>query len=146
MQPITVHLTPKDRRFLEGKKKREKLSARVRNRIDILLLTHRKKPAGTVADLLKVTLDTVWRTKKRYYEGGITAALGEKPRPGQPAKYTVRHETELVAFTCSTPPEGRKRWTLELLCEKMQSCVKGCTTMNRESIRLMLKKMNVSLG
>ena len=146
MQPLTVHLASADKRFLETKKKAEKLSARVRNRIDILLLAHRKKTAAAIVDLLRITPDTVWRTKKRYQTGGLAAALEEKSRPGQPKKYTIRHETELVAHTCSTPPEGRKRWTLELLSEKMRTCARGCTTMNRETVRLMLKKMNVSLG
>ena len=146
MQPLIICLTPKDRRLLEGKKRTEKLSERMRNRIEILLLAHRKKTTAAIVDLLRITPDTVWRTKKRYHTGGLAAALEEKPRSGQPKKYTIRHETELVAHACSSHPEGRKRWTLELLSEKMQSCVKGCRTMNRESIRLMLKKTNVSLG
>jgi len=146
MQPLIIRLTPKDKRLLEGKKKTEKLSGRIRNRIEILLLAHRKKTTAAIVDLLRITPDTVWRTKKRYRAGGIGAALEEKPRSGQPKKYTVRHETELVAQACSSPPEGRKRWTLELLSERMQKCVRGCRTMNRESIRVLLKKMNVSLG
>jgi transposase len=111
-----------------------------------LLLLHQGQRESGIARALGIDRKTVWRTKKRYSQGGITAALEEKPRSGQPAKYTVRHETELVAQACSSPPEGRKRWTLELLSEKMRKCAKGCRTMNRESIRLMLKKMNVSLG
>ena len=146
MQPLIICLTPKDKRLLEGKKGAEKLSERMRNRIEILLLAHRKKTAAAIVGLLRITSDTVWRTKKRYHEGGISAALEEKPRSGQPKKYTIRHETELVAHACSTPPEGRKRWTLELLSEKMQQATKECRTMNRETVRLMLKKMNVSLG
>ena len=146
MQPLVIRLTPKDKRFLEGKKKAEKLSARARNRIEILLLAHRKKTTAAIVDLLRITPDTIWRTKKRYQQGGVAEALAERPRSGQPKKYTVRHETELVAHACSSPPEGRKRWTLELLSEKMQQCVKGCRTMNRESIRLMLKKTKLSLG
>lgn len=146
MQPLTIRLTPKDKRFLETKKRTAKLSARVRNRIEILLLAHRKKTVRTIVDLLRVTPDTVWRTKKRYRQGGVRAALEEKPRSGQPRKYTVRHETELVAYACSSPPEGRKRWTLELLSERMRQGAKDCRTINRESIRLMLKKTNVSLG
>lgn len=146
MQPLVIRLTPKDKRFLEGKKETEKLSARVRNRIEILLLAHRKNTTRAIVDLLRITPDTVWRTKKRYGTGGIEAALEEKPRSGQPKKYGIRHETELVAFTCSTPPEGRKRWTLELLSDKMRDKVKGCATMNRETIRLLLKKQNKALA
>lgn len=146
MRPLVIRLTPKDKRLLEAKKKTEKLSARVRNRIEILLLAHRQKMTAAIVDLLRITPDTVWRTKQRYRAGGIVAALEEQPRSGQPRKYTVRHETELVAFACSAPPEGRQRWTLELLSEKMRQCARGCRTMNRETVRLVLKKMNVSLG
>ena len=125
---------------------RGKKSARELNRARALLLLHRGQRECDVARALGIDRKTVWRTKRRYHTGGLSAALAERPRSGQPKKYTVRHETELVAHACSSPPEGRKRWTRELLGEKMQQCVKGCLTMNRESIRLMLKKTNVSLG
>jgi len=146
MKSLAIHLTPKDKRFLEVKKKTGKLSMRMRNRIEILLLAHRKKSVRTITDLLRITADTVWRTKKRYQQGGISAALEEKSRSGQPRKYTVCQETELVAYACSSPPKGRKRWTLGLLSEQMRQYTKGCRTINRESIRLMLKKTGVSLG
>ena len=145
MQPIPFTLARKDvvrlRQWERGKK-----SARELNRARALLLLHRGQRECGIARALGIDRKTVWRTKLRYGVGGITAALEEKPRSGQPKKYTSRQETELVAHTCSTPPEGRKRWTLELLSEKMRACARGCTTMNRETVRLMLKKMNVSLG
>ena len=145
MQPIPLVLAKKDVVLLHTRTQGKK-SMRTLNRARALLLLHRGQRECEVARALGVERKTVWRTKKRYREGGLTAALAERPRSGQPRKYTVRHETELVAHACSSPPEGRKRWTLELLSEKMQQCVKGCQTMNRESIRLMLKKTNVSLG
>jgi len=145
MQPIPLVLAKKDVVLLHTRTQGKK-SMRTLNRARALLLLHRGQRECEVARALGVERKTVWRTKKRYREGGLTAALAERPRSGQPRKYTVRHETELVAHACSSPPEGRKRWTLELLSEKMQQCVKGCRTMNRESIRLMLKKTNVSLG
>lgn len=146
MKRITFRLTPKQRRFLTSKKKKETLSHRVRARIDTLLMTDRGKQVNAIADILQVTRDTVWRTKKRCRKEGIAAALEERPRSGQPKKYSMNHETELVACACSSPPEGRKRWTLELLSEQMRSKVNGCKTMNRETIRLLLKKTTQSLG
>ena len=145
MQPIPLVLAKKDVVLLHTRTQGKK-SMRTLNRARALLLLHRGQRECEVARALGVERKTVWRTKKRYREGGLTAALAERPRSGQPKKYTVRHETELVAHACSSPPEGRKRWTLELLSEKMQQCVKGCQTMNRESIRLMLKKTKLSLG
>ena len=85
------------------------------------------------------------RTKQKYLREGMQAALEEEERPGQPIKYASKQEAELIALACSNAPPGRTRWTLELLTEKlkMQS---GFKTINRESIRLMLKKTNVNLG
>ena len=145
MQPIPLVLAKKDVVLLHTRTQGKK-SMRTLNRARALLLLHRGQRECEVARALGVERKTVWRTKKRYREGGLTAALAERPRSGQPRKYTVRHETELVAHACSSPPEGRKRWTLELLSERMRYKVAGCATMNRESIRLMLKKTNVSLG
>ena len=145
MRSLPFKLTPKEVSFLRSFKK-EQRGVRALNRANTLLLLNRGKKETKIAEFLGTDFTTVWRTKKKYLDHGLERALEEKPRSGQPKKYAVRHETELVAQACSSPPEGRKRWTLELLSEKMRQCVKGCQTMNRESIRLMLKKTNVSLG
>src|SRR6201984_2394088 len=62
---------------------------------------------------------TVYRTKRRFVEGNLEAALREEPRPGAARKLTGKEEALLVATACSTPPEGRARWTLELLAGAM---------------------------
>ena len=69
--------------------------------------------------------------------------MTEKPRPGQPKKYTERHETKIIAQACTKSPDGRKRWSLTLLTEEMRK-KEGFETINRESIRLILKKANQS--
>jgi len=71
--------------------------------------------------------------------------LQENERSGQPVKYGTRQETEVIATACSKPPEGRARWTLELLTNSLK-VKENLTTINRESIRLILKKTNVTLG
>ena len=58
---------------------------------------------------------TVYRTKQRFVLGNLEAALNEKPRPGASRKLTGKEEALLVATACSKPPQGRARWTLELL-------------------------------
>ena len=62
---------------------------------------------------------TVYRTKRRFVEGGVCAALSEQPCTGAERKLTGKEEALLVATACSSPPEGRKRWTLELLADAM---------------------------
>jgi putative transposase len=46
--------------------------------------------------------------------------LVDKPRPGQPEKYNERHFAEIIAQACTKPPEGRKRWSLAMLCEELK--------------------------
>ena len=61
----------------------------------------------------------MYRTKRRFVEGNLERALSEEPRPGAERKLTGKQEALLVATACSGPPEGRARWTLELLADEM---------------------------
>jgi transposase len=143
--PSQIRLTKKEIEFLENEKKVGKLSVRKFNRINILLLLHKGKRNSEIEDFLDVDRITIWRTKIRYLEQGVEKAIEEEERPGQPQKYSTDHETELAALACGPCPSGRKRWTIRLLTETLKK-KPGFETINRESVRLVLKKMNVSLG
>ena len=62
---------------------------------------------------------TIYRTRRRFVECGLEAALSEEPRPGAERKLTGMQEALLIATACSKPPAGRARWTLELLAGEM---------------------------
>jgi putative transposase len=141
----TVKLKKSELTYLTSYKKGGEISLREYNRINILLLLHRGKKAREIEDFLGVDRNTVWRTKKKYLEHGIKEALEEKDRPGQPLKYTTDQEAELTAMACSPCPQGRRRWTVRLLTAALKE-KPGFETLNRESVRLALKKMHVSLG
>lgn len=145
MNESSIRISPRNLKFLRNFKKENKRSLREINRANILLLLHKGKQASEIVEFLDVGRNTVSRTKQKYLRKGIKAALEEDERPGQPIKYASKQEAELIALACSQAPSGRTRWTLELLTEKlkMQS---GFKTINRESVRLMLKKTNVNLG
>jgi putative transposase len=145
MKKIPIKLKPKEKDFLHEKKK-IKLSKRVRTRIEILLLCDKGKKETDIADFLDVTIDTIWRTKKKYHALGVEGALGEKKRSGQPKKYGMTVETELTAIACTDPPKGSARWTLSLLVEKMRADVKGCGGITKQSIRVLLKKTQQNRG
>jgi putative transposase len=98
-----------------------------------------------IKDTLGISRATVSNIKKRYREEGLQSALTDKPRPGQPRKYTERHEAEIIAQACTKSPDGSKRWSLTLLTEEMRK-KEGFETINRESIRLILKKAKQNLG
>jgi len=83
--------------------------------------------------------------KKKYFKEGLKNTLVDKPRSGQPEKYTERHATEIIAQACTKPPAGRKRWTLVLLTEELRK-KEEFETINKESIRLILKKAKLNPG
>ncbi len=140
-----VKLKKSELSFLELFKTRSKLSLREYNRLNILLLLHKGKRIVDIEEFLNVDRITIWRTKKKYLEFGVETALAEDARPGQPVKYTADHQTELSAMACGPCPEGRRRWTVRLLTEELKN-KPGFETINRESVRVALKKTNVSLG
>lgn len=142
---IQIKLGKKELNYLEAQKQSGNLSVRKYNRINILLLLNRGKKQVEIEDFLGVDRITIWRTKNRYLKQGIERALEEDERPGQPRKYATEHEAEQAVLACGPCPAGRKRWTVRLLTETLQS-KPGFETINRESVRLTLKKMNVSLG
>ena len=141
----TVKLKKAELAYLTSYKKGRGISLREYNRINILLLLHRGKKVREIEDFLGVDRNTVWRTKKKYLEQGIKKALEEKHRSGQPLKYTTDQQAELTAMTCGPCPQGRRRWTVRLLTAALKG-KPGFETINRESVRLALKKMNASLG
>lgn len=125
--------------------KKGQKNARALTRAHILLLTHKGEKETTMAEILNISRATVSNVKKRYREEGLKSALMEKTRSGQPKKYTERHKAEIIAQACTKPPDGSKRWSLTLLTEEMRN-TEGFETINRESIRLILKKAKQNLG
>src|SRR5271166_4667859 len=77
---------------------------------------------------------TVYRTKRRFVEGNLEAALNEGTRAGADRKLTSNEEALLVATACSSPPEGRARWTLELLAGAMVKLTDH-DSLSRETVR-----------
>ena len=141
----TIKLTKSDLTYLESYRNRGQLSLRQYNRVNILMLLHRDKKSVDIEDFLNVDRITIWRTKKKFLEQGIQKALQENQRSGQPVKYTTDQQAELSAMACGPCPAGRRRWTVRLLTDELKK-KPGFETINRESVRLMLKKMHVSPG
>ena len=107
---------------------------------------HRKaKKDAEIAEELDVCLRTVAATRERFFEGGVERALHDLPRSGQPPKLSGRDEAKLTAIVCSEPPEGRKRWTIRLLADKLVE-LKVVDNIAPETVRKALKKTNLSPG
>jgi transposase len=120
-----VRLTAGHRRLLEQMVSSGKHPARVLTRARVLL----KADAGTggpgwedaaIAEALDCGERTVARVRQKYAAGGLDAALyAKKPTGRQYRKLDGKQEAKLVALACSPAPDGRGRWTMKLLADRL---------------------------
>jgi transposase len=85
---------------------------------------------------------TVYRTKQRFVEDGLELALNEAPRPGAPRKLGAADESLLIAVACSEPPDGRAKWTLDLLAGEMVRLTSH-KTLSRDTVGRRLDEMAI---
>jgi len=111
-----------------------KHAARKLKRAQILLAADAGASDDDIATSVAVGGSTVYRTKQRFVLGNLEAALSEQPRPGAGRKLSGKEEALLVATACSKPPQGRARWTLELLADAMVSLTEH-VSLSRETVR-----------
>lgn len=145
MRTKKFSLTKKDREFLETITKTGKRNSREFEHAYILLALDKGKKHELIEEFYNVSRITIWRVKNKYLKYGVLEALKDIPRPGQPSKYKEKEKAEIIALACSKAPEGRSRWTIELLEQTLRQR-NGLETITRETIRLILKKTNVNLG
>jgi transposase len=140
MDKLKIKLKKEERDFLNEFLKKGTKKARAIARANVLRLADEGYNTNDISKITNVHRRTVWRIKKRYLEEGLRSALEDDPRSGQPKKYKERHEAEIIALACTSPPKGRKRGSVRLLMSEVQT-KKGFETMNRESVRLILKNI-----
>ena len=104
-----VTLTTDERHQLQALLNGGRGAVRKIKRAQILLAADAQSTDELIARTVGVGTSTVYRTKQRFVEEGLTPALSELPRPGAPRKLGARDEALLVAIACSQPPVGRAR-------------------------------------
>ncbi len=111
-----------------------KHTARRFKRAQILLAADAGISDEAIASSISVGGSTVYRTKRRFVEGNLALALSEEARPGAARKLSGKETALLVATACSSPPAGRKRWTLDLLAGEMVQLTEH-EGLSRETVR-----------
>lgn len=93
-----------------------------------------------ISEALEVTTRTVERVRQRLVERGLEGALGRAVQRRRKApKLDGAGEARLIALRCSAPPDGRQRWTLQLLADQL--VVLGeVDSIALETVRQVLKK------
>src|ERR1700675_3961276 len=134
-----VELSQTERAELSALLSGGKHAVRKLKRAQILLAADAGAGDDDIATSVGVGGSTVYRTKQRFVLGNLAAALSEEPRPGATRKLPGKEEALLVATACSKPPEGRARWTLELLAGEMVRLTEH-DSLSRETVRRRLSE------
>jgi len=147
-----VTLTQEERAVLQAMLSKGKAAARKLMHARILLkadASHDGGPGwndGQIADGLEVGRATVERVRREFVEEGFDAALERrKPRRHYQHRLDGDGEAHLIALACSQAPEGRSRWTLKLLADRMVQ-LEYVDRLSDQTVRRTLKKTNLSLG
>lgn len=98
-----------------------------------------------ISQALDVHPMTVVGVRQRYVAHGLEAVLHGRYTGHNPSIVTGEVEAQLIALTCSTPPAGRERWTLQMLADKLIE-LRVVEHMSDETVRHTLKKTPLSRG
>jgi transposase len=146
-----VTLTEEEREMLGEMVSRGKAAARKLMHARILLKADAGKGGpswddGAIAEGVDTGRATIERVRKVFVEEGLEAALERrKPRREYKRKLDGDGEAHLIALACGETPEGRSRWTLRLLADRMVA-LEYVDGVSKDTVRRVLKKTNLSLG
>lgn len=146
-----VTLTKEERQELEAISTKGKRAARTVLYARALLLLDASEHGPkwlveTVAEAVGTTTRSLEHLKKRFVEEGLSVAIERKERltPPREIQFGGEFEAHLIALACSEAPEGRSRWTVRLLAEKMVE-LQIVPSVSPMTVCNTLKKMNLSL-
>jgi transposase len=140
-----VTLTPAEREQLANMRRRGRVDARALVHAGILLKADEGSGRGgwtdaRIAEALECGTATVERVRKRFVEEGFEAALRPKPTTRTYLrKLDGKGEARLITLACSDPPEGRSRWTLRLLADRLVA-LGVVKDISYEAVRRTMKK------
>lgn len=147
-----VLLSKEDRAHYEDLARSDKTAARAARHARLLLHADQAHPEGRrsdewIGEALGMHVNTVARVRKQFVAGGERAALCRKPRetPPVPPKVDGKVEAHVVAICCSKAPEGRVRWTMQMVADELKA--RGVvTSISAETVRSVSKKTSSSPG
>jgi hypothetical protein len=145
MRQTELHLTEEDRSAIDEIRSKGVHHSREVNRAHVLSCLDRGIPEAQILAVLGIGRTALWRTRSAYLQGGVDLAVFDVGRSGRPPQYDTDVEARVTALACSTPPEGRQRWTIVEL-ERAARQEPGLGNLSRETVRRMLKKTISSPG
>ena len=146
----SVVLSKEDKKALRDVLRNDGYSGQTRKRADILLALDESQGGSpeqqTIAEVLKTSTVTIYKTAKAFCEGGLDGALVRKKRATPPVapKVTGEVEARVVQIACSAPPVGRASWSLRLI-EDTIIAIDDMPNISDNTIGRILKKHHLSL-
>ena len=152
LHTFIISLTADERKQLEHGCKAGDWKVRKVRRARILLLADvanhtDDKPLddAAIAERTGCSKSAVTNLRRRFHDDRL-GALEDKPRCGRPKIVDGEIEAHMIAIACSEAPEGRERWTLRLIADKLVTLVDELDDISYTTVGKTLKKMNSSPG
>ncbi len=146
-----VRLTEEERAYLRELLRKGTSPARRLLKARILLKADQAEGGEGWSDVrimeaLNASPSMVYRVRQQLVEEGFEATLSRKKRatPPVPPVFDGEKEAKLIALACSRAPEGRCRWTLRLLAERLVM-LEVMDAVSASTVARTLKKTNLSL-
>jgi transposase len=134
-----VTLTDQEREQLRARARKRTAPVRMVRWAQALLLVAEDKTDQEIAEQLRMCVATLERLRRRFVDEGLEASLRERPRPGARPKLGSKEQAFLVALACTRPPEGRLRWTMQMLADRVVE-LQLVPDITDEAIRRLLKR------
>ena len=97
-----------------------------------------------IAKILNISMPTVYQTRRSFHKDRLKG-LKQKKGAGRPRMIDGEIEAHMIAIACSPPPEGRFRWTLQLIANKVV-ILTDLDSISHQTVKNTLKKANLNLG
>jgi transposase len=146
-----VRLEASERELLEAVIRKDQCAAHKQRHARILLKADENAPGGAlsdqrIAEAVHVGTATVQRVRRIFVEHGLECALQRRdPDRFYERKLDAKGEAQLIALACEEPPDGRAKWTLQLLADKLVE-LNVVDSIGREAVRMTLKKTRSNPG
>ena len=143
-----LHLTPDERTTLESWVKKGKHTAKKVQYAQILLNSDEnveRKSCTLLEGIIGVSVKTIERIRRRFCEEGMEMFTVKKRKTRSDKKIDGRVEAHLSALLCQSPPEGKSRWELKMLSDKLIE-LEVVSHISSTMVRRLLKKTNSSLS
>jgi len=148
MKRYIVELSGEERDELVELVSKGKAAARKITHARVLLQADESKnaPGWTdiqISEALGIHTNTIHDIRRRFVEDGLQSALVRKKQERPSRKRIVDGEVEarLIALRCGQPPQGKGRWNLRLLADRLVA-LEIVPDISHETVRQALKKTN----